>query len=289
MRGPVTFPGEAGLSFRSGSPRKAADPRAARVVTGPREERMAGEPTGGADLPDASTARIATILARHAPGAAVEALGDPARRELEAGGSTSVQAIAVVGDLRLSGFVLREAVSTALYARFVVGFTEAVRSLSADQRGWFDKFTGDGFLAFWLYPDEGSIPTELVSEFCESVLPASSRLVTNLRRNSRNFPTGVGLALGLDAGPCELVRIGDAVTVVGSPVVGATRMASGARAGEVIVNVHLGDLLKLEPRRLESRGLNLEGAVVRTKEYPEGQEAYRLLLPAERREPALAA
>ena len=138
---------------------------------------MAGEPTGGAGLPDASPARIATILARHAPGAAVEALGDPARRELEAGGSTSVQAIAVVGDLRLSGIVLREAVSTALYARFVVGFTEAVRSLSADQRGWFDKFTGDGFVVFWLYADDRQLPQEAVPDFCQSALPDSETLV----------------------------------------------------------------------------------------------------------------
>ena len=218
------------------------------------------------------------VLSRHAPEHVWAALTEAARQDLVAGGSTSVHAVAVVGDLRLSGFVLREAVAPSLYARFIVSFTEAVRALSSDNDGWFDKFTGDGFLAFWLYPDDRRVPTESISDFCQSVVSASDHLVTNLRRNSRNFPVGVGLALGLDAGPCELVRIGDVITVVGSPVVGATRMASGARAGEAVVNIHLGDLLSLDPAFLEGRGLALERAVVKTKEYPEGQEAFRLRL-----------
>jgi class 3 adenylate cyclase len=245
---------------------------------------MALDSGGGVDRGQPASDGLDAILSRHAPRVALAGLSETARRELESSGSTSIQALAVVGDLRLSGVLLREAVSTSLFARFVVGFTEAVRGLSADNHGWFDKFTGDGFLSFWVYPDERALPTEVVSEFCQSVLPASSHLVSSLRKNSRNFPAGVGLALGLDAGPCELIRIGEAVTVVGSPVVGATRMAAGARAGEVIVNVHLGDLFRLDPSRLESRGLNLEGTVVRTKEYPDGQEAYRLLLPSERRD-----
>jgi len=223
------------------------------------------------------------ILSRHAPERVWASLDEATRQDLLSTGSTSVKAVAVVGDLRLSGFVLREAVAPSLYARFLVAFTEAVRALSAENQGWFDKFTGDGFLAFWLYPDEQHVPADVISEFCLSILPASDHLVTNLRRNSRNFPVGVGLGLGLDAGPCELVRIGDAITVVGSPVVGATRMASGARAGEAIVNIHLGDLLNVNPRPLEARGMVLERAVVKTKEYPEGQEAFRLELGLDRR------
>jgi class 3 adenylate cyclase len=229
-----------------------------------------------APSPSTALAPLEALLARHAPTSAQAVLDATARRDLATAGSTAVHAVVVVGDLRLSGLVLREAVSPSLYARFVVGFTEAVRSLSASYGGWFDKFTGDGFVAFWLYPAQGSPPAAVVPEFCQSVLPASERLVANLRRNSRNFPVGVGLALGLDSGPCELVRIGEALTLVGSPIVGASRMAAGARAGEAIVNVHLGDLLEREHERGAETGLAVERAVVRTKEYPEGQEAYRL-------------
>lgn len=233
----------------------------------------------------ADRAGLDSVLARHAPAEVYGQLDDAARRGLASVGSASVQAVVVVGDLRLSGLVLREAVSPSLYARFVVGFTEAVRSLAGASRAWFDKFTGDGFVVFWLYPDDRHLPTEVVPEFCESVLPASDKLVANLRHNSRNFPVGVGLALGLDSGPCELVRVGDAITVVGSPIVGATRMAAGARAGEAIVNVHLGGALEQNSPRLAASGIVLDRAVVKTKEYPEGQEAYRLGFPAARAEP----
>jgi len=235
-----------------------------------------GDEPAGTDPEGSGTGRLEAILSRHAPREVAGELGEGARRELEAVGSTPVQAVVVVGDLRLSGLVLREAVSPSLYARFVLGFTEAIRGLSASCRGWFDKFTGDGFVTFWLYADEQHLPTDVLPEFCQSVLPASDRLVTNLRRNSRNFPVGVGLSLGLDSGPCELVRIGEAITVVGSPIVGATRMAAGARAGETLANVHLGGLLEHEFQRREASGLALERAVVKTKEYPDGQEAYRL-------------
>jgi len=235
-----------------------------------------------------SPTSLEAVLARHPPERVHSGLGEDARRELVSTGAASVQAVAVVGDLRLSGFVLREAVAPALFARFIVAFTEAVRSLSSDNDGWFDKFTGDGFLAFWLYPDDQHLPAEAVSDFCQSILPASEHLVSNLRRNSRNFPVGVGLGLGLDAGPCELVRIGDSITVVGSPIVGATRMASGAGAGEAIVNIHLGDLLHRDPGTLRSRGLSLERAVIKTKEYPEGQEAFHLNLQGGRRSDPVA-
>ncbi len=187
-----------------------------------------------------------------------------------------VRAVVVVGDLRMSGLLLRESVSPSLYARFLVGFTEAVRGLAADLGAWFDKFTGDGFVVFWLYPGEGDLPLGTVPMFCRSVLPTSEVLVANLKRTSRNFPVGVGLALGLDAGPCELVRVGEAVTLVGSPIVGATRMVAGARAGEAVVNVGLGSSFEGETERLEAAGIAFERTVVRTKEFPEGQEAYRM-------------
>ena len=238
-----------------------------------------GEPVRGADAAG-SASELRTLLARHAPVDVVAELDAEARENLVSLGSTPVQAVVVVGDLRLSGLVLREAVSPPLYARFVVGFTEAVRSLAGANRGWFDKFTGDGFVVFWIHEGELRLPADRVAEFCQSVLPASERLVTNLKRNSRNFPVGVGLALGLDSGPCELVRMGDTLTLVGSPIVGATRMAAGARAGETLANVHLGGLLEREATRLAAAGTVLERAVVRTKEYPEGQEAYRLGFPA---------
>ncbi len=234
----------------------------------------AGPPTSHG--PDPAPSGLDNVLARHAPRDVYLRLGDDARRELAGSGSSSVHAVVAVGDLRLSGVVLKEAVNPRLYARFVLGFTEAVQGLAGASRAWFDKFTGDGFVVFWLYDAPDALPTDVIPEFCQSVLPASQQLVDSLRSNSRNFPVGVGLAMGLDSGACELVRVGESITLVGSPIVGATRMSAGARAGETIANVPLGRAFERDAVRLASQGIGLERAVVNTKEYPEGQEAYRL-------------
>lgn len=219
------------------------------------------------------------VIARHAPRGERPGLSADALRVLAREGSTPVQAVVVVGDLRMSGLLLRESVSPSLYARFLVGFTEAVRGLAGDLGAWFDKFTGDGFVVFWLCPEDEQYPLATVPLFCRSVLPSSEVLVANLKRTSRNFPVGVGLALGLDAGPCELVHVGEAITLVGSPIVGATRMVAGARAGEAVVNIGLGSSFEGDLERLRSAGVLFERTVVRTKEFPEGQEAYRMEFP----------
>ncbi|MCI4352654.1 MAG: hypothetical protein L3K14_04620 [Thermoplasmata archaeon] len=220
------------------------------------------------------------LLARHGPEDARHQLGQAALEELLASGSTSVDAAVVVGDLRMSGFVLKEAVEPALFARFIIGFTEAVRNLANDQHGWFDKFTGDGFIAFWIQRTDPPPGVTLVPEFCQTVMPAADSFIANLRKNSRNFPVGVGLSIGIDSGPCQLVRVGDSLTIVGSPIVGATRMVAGARARQTLVNVYLGQALEEAHGRLSEAGIRVERTSVKTKEYPEGQEAFELMLPA---------
>jgi class 3 adenylate cyclase len=219
------------------------------------------------------------LLARHGPPDAAVQLGAGPLEDLSLRGTTRVGVTVVVGDLRLSSLVLREAVEPALFARFLIGFTEAVRGLAHAHDGWFDKFTGDGFIAFWINRDDPSPELTLVPRFCQNVLPAAEMLVANLRRNSRNFPVGVGLSLGIDSGPGQLVHVGDSLTVVGSPIVGATRMVASARAGQILVNVYPGEALERDQDRLAEEEIRVERTVVRTKEYPDGQEAFELVFP----------
>ncbi|MCI4372048.1 MAG: hypothetical protein L3K02_00155 [Thermoplasmata archaeon] len=235
--------------------------------------------TAAPTSPDARLAGLDAVLARHGPPGARDSLGGSAIEDLLHHRSTSVEASVVVGDLRLSTIVLRESVQTTLFARFIVGFTEAVRSLANANGGWFDKFTGDGFIAYWLTPPGAPSALREVPEFCQSLLPAAGALVANLRRTSRNFPVGVGLSLGADAGPCELVMVGEALTLVGGPIVGASRMVAGASPGQTLLNVYLGEQIALQREWLTDSGIALERTSVKTKEYPQGQEAYELRFP----------
>jgi class 3 adenylate cyclase len=229
------------------------------------------------DPDGAGSSHFDSILLRQGPPSGRDQLSAKSIDELLSKGSTAVDALVVVGDLRMSTLVLKEAIQPSTFARFIVGFTEAVHELANASGGWFDKFTGDGFIAFWILPRERPLVAGKIPEFCRTVLPAADALLANLRRNSRNFPAGTGLSIGIDAGPCELVRVGGLVTVVGSPIVGATRMVSGAAAHQTILNVYPGTALERDAATLESEGLRLERTVIRTKEYPEGQEAFELV------------
>ncbi len=234
-----------------------------------------GVPAGG---------ELDRLLRRHAPPEGRAQLGDAAIATLLDRGSTEVDATVIVGDLRLSGFVLKEALKPSLFAKFIIGFTEAVRSLTHENEGWFDKFTGDGFISFWIH--EPGQPREVVRipEFCQAVLPASEALVANLRGNSRNFPTGVGLSLGADSGPCELARVGDSLTLIGAPIVGASRMVERAAANRLVANILFGEALDRQRSRLEERGILIQRTNVATKEYPGGQEAFELRFSVRQKE-----
>jgi class 3 adenylate cyclase len=227
--------------------------------------------------PGSVPAEFEMIAQRQGPPDARAQLSDEAIGELLRAGSTPVEAIVVVGDLRMSSLVLKEAIRPSTFARFIVGFTEAVRSLANASGGWFDKFTGDGFIAFWIPPAARPSEAGAIPGFCRAVLSAADSLLSNLRKNSRNFPAGAGLSIGIDAGPCELVRVGELVTLVGSPIVGATRMVGGASARQTILNVYLGTALEQDSAALEQQGVRLDRTVVKTKEYPDGQEAFELV------------
>ncbi|MCI4350690.1 MAG: hypothetical protein L3K15_04175 [Thermoplasmata archaeon] len=222
--------------------------------------------------------RYAELIARHGPPTAQHQLSRRSLDELAERGSTTVEAAVVAGDLRMSSLVLKEAVQPSLFAHFIIGFTEAVRTLAGANEGWFDKFTGDGFIVFWVFPEGGAPDSRKVAVFCQNVLPAAELLITKLRRNSRNFPVGVGLSLGIDSGPCELAVVGGTLTLIGSPIVGATRMVAGAAANQTLVNISLGERLHRDREELRSEGIRVERTTVRTKEYPDGQEAFELLL-----------
>jgi hypothetical protein len=103
------------------------------------------------------------------------------------------------------------------------------------------------------------------------------RISHDMRDNSRNFPKRAGLSIGIDAGPLNLLRVADDLTIVGHPVVGAVRMVSMAEPYEIIANVSIGHPLITNLSFLSELGLSgVDRLIKPSKEYPEGQEVYRL-------------
>jgi class 3 adenylate cyclase len=235
---------------------------------------------------DEERARIAQLLAVHAPPDWEERFERDQLLDaiLE---TTPLQMFVMAADIRESTLLMKEAVHFEQFAKIMDKFVSAVRSGIGTPGGWFDKFTGDGFLAYWIAP---STPEE---EYQQRFVEAAGnlahtahelielfhrRVLEDFRRNSRNLSDGVGLAIGLDAGPGFLVEIAGELTLVGPPVVGAVRMVNAAsRPQEIFANVYLGEHLHDEQDGIyQALGMKATRESRPTKEYPKGQEVYAL-------------
>jgi class 3 adenylate cyclase len=198
-----------------------------------------------------------------------------------------IQMFVMAADIRESTMLMKEAIRFERFALVMDKFVSAVRRGIQGSGGWFDKFLGDGFLAYWIMQSGG--PEEVERAFVQTagnlVHTAQSlvhlfhaRVLEDFRSNSRNLSSGVGLSIGLDAGPGYVVKIADELTIVGPPVVGAVRMVTAASSPqEIVANVYLGERLHDEQDgAYEALGMTVTREFRPTKEYPRGQEVYAL-------------
>ena len=235
---------------------------------------------------DGERERITGLLKAHAPPGWEEHLRRDELLDAIVGGEP-IQMFVMAADIRNSTSLMKEAVRFERFAFIMDKFVTAVRRGIRGPGGWFDKFTGDGFLAYWIVQSgpEDEYDERFVQAAGNMVHSAQTlvdffhRLVLeDFRSNSRNLPDGVGLSMGLDAGPGYLVQIGGELTVVGPPVVGAVRMVTAASAPrEIIANVFLGERLLAERDGVYAGlGVFIQREHRPTKEYPQGQEVYAL-------------
>ena len=266
------------------SPHPQEDAEKAGSTREPSDE--SDEPSIGEER-DRERVRIAGLLESHAPPDWEERF----RKEelLDAIiDHEPIQMFVMAADIRESTMLMKEAVRFELFARTMDKFVSAVRGGIGTPGGWFDKFTGDGFLAYWIVqstPEEKEYQRRFVEAAGNLAHTAHElvdlfhrRVLEDFRRNSRNLSQGVGLSMGLDAGPGYLVQIAGELTLVGPPVVGAVRMVTAAaKPQEIVANVHLGEHLHGEQSGIyEALGMTATRESRPTKEYPKGQEVYAL-------------
>lgn len=258
---------------------------------------MSEEPTAEHEL---ERARIGDLLKAHAPPDWEKRFRRDDLLDAIIDGEP-LQMFVMAADIRESTMLMKEAVRFERFAFIMDKFVTAVRRGIGSPGGWFDKFTGDGFLAYWV------VQTAPEDEYNEAFVQAAGnivhtaqslidffhrRVLEDFRNNSRNLSGGVGLSMGLDAGPGYLVQIGGELTVVGPPVVGAVRMVNAAtRPREIMANIFLGERIRAEQDGVYAGlGVTVTREHRPTKEYPRGQEVYALTFehetPDEAVEPA---
>lgn len=198
------------------------------------------------------------------------------KRLLETGEQIGIHVL--VGDIRQSTSLMKESISPTRFAQITRDLMKAIRSTASSNEGWFDKFTGDGFIIYWIYGDNPDKYIQRILAFCQALLSYFPEVMNEYRMNSRNFPAGIGLSLGVDSGPCTLIEIGD-LNIIGPPVVGASRMVSAAQSFETLFNVSIGARLYRDRKQIAAEhGIHVSKKKINTKEYGErngsGQEAY---------------
>lgn len=223
---------------------------------------------------EGSAEPLESVVQGHAPPKWQEDIPPSDQEELNKFGlSTGLHVL--VADIRMSTSLMKEAVRPANHVAILDNFVSFSRDRALQNHGWYDKFTGDGFIAYWVYGRE-DIERHLIDvlTYARDVLSNFDQVIRAFRQNSHNFPSGVGIALGLASGPCSLVRVGGSLTAVGAPMVGARRMVDSCGPGRLLCNVFLGEVLESSSQLQDAARFKVQRAKVDTKEYPEGQEAY---------------
>jgi class 3 adenylate cyclase len=138
-------------------------------------------------------------------------------------------------DIRRSTELMLKAREPQAFADFITSLCSELMEIIQDSYGVFDKFTGDGVLAF--FPDFYSgIDAPYFAIKAADRCHASFRdHYKRLRGSFTSILKDVGLGIGIDFGSVHLVQIAGGLTVVGAPVVYACRL-SAAPPGMTLVN-----------------------------------------------------
>jgi class 3 adenylate cyclase len=174
--------------------------------------------------------------------------------------------IAVVGDIRRSQDLMTYAQGADSFSERMVRFISKTRELVEKHAGFFDKFTGDGFIIYFNEAICNSVKKDYrrcFLDFAKDQFEFSKSLFKEWSTSIRKLPTSeVGLTIGADVGQLDFHDLDNHLVAVGDAIVWASRMAEIGSAHEIIVNNLLFNLLKTYDEALsfvEREGITKSG------------------------------
>lgn len=230
---------------------------------------------GSAALPD----DLERELSRHAPRNRCDggfyAISDKVREAILK--RTPLKVVVVTADIRRSTRIMLNSIDLLEYADIIDDFVSDFRTVLSHHQGWFDKFTGDGFICYWLAEEDHAQHCATVLSFSATVMQIFRKFyMPALSSNLSLQPAGVGLSIGIDVGECFVTRIAGDLTVLGYPVVGSVRMSDAARRPYQVL-LH-GDAVRHMSEQVRTGAGKLgddmtyvaNPTTVRTKDHPGG-------------------
>ncbi len=150
------------------------------------------------------------------------------------------QTIVVFGDIRRSQDLMTYTVDHKFYEQMMIRFFDTTRKLLDENLGIFDKFTGDGFLAYfneYICTSQNKNFTDCFLDFSKQYIEANLPLFTEWKRHVRKLPDKeIMVSLGADLGIVYFGDLSGHLVCIGDTIVWAERMCSASSAGEIYVN-----------------------------------------------------
>lgn len=147
--------------------------------------------------------------------------------------------IAVIADIRRSQDLMTYS-SPDIYSSKIIEFIGAIKDLVLTNHGIFDKFTGDGFIAYFnkcMCEEVGADYYNLMWMTCVRIMEYANSFFDEWSKQLRKIPEEkIGLSIGVDSGKILFTILDHQVFAVGEPCVWATRMNSAGKSGEVVFN-----------------------------------------------------
>jgi len=220
------------LDLRSKLERKAQE--AATAVTSAEEQKS---------RLDELQSAYAELIQKQDLSYLLDRVGEPARTALLAGNSLRsffetrqpCDAFVMSIDVRRSTELMLKAREPRLFADFTTSLCATLSQIILDNFGVFDKFTGDGILAFFPGFFSGADAGYRAVKAADECHAAFNEHYRRSRHCFVSVLRDTGLGVGIDYGNAQIVRIRGDLTVVGTPVVYACRMG-GASAGQTLLN-----------------------------------------------------
>lgn len=135
-----------------------------------------------------------------------------------------IDAVVISIDIRKSTELMLKAVTPQDFAIFITKLSELLSTIVTLNFGVFDKFTGDGILAFFpkfLTGDNALLYALKTATECHKLFEVHYK---NHEFSFQVFNKSIGLGIGIECGKVALVNNGVELTVVGAPVVYACRL-----------------------------------------------------------------
>lgn len=148
--------------------------------------------------------------------------------------------LVVVGDIRRSQDLMTYGTDANTYRDNIIEFMNKTRQILKQNCGIYDRFTGDGFIAYfteYMCNQEGKDYYEMMLKSCREILEFSKPFFEKWTSLLRRIPeTEIGLCIGVDSGKVSFKDLNNQLFAIGDACVWATRMNSAGENGDVILN-----------------------------------------------------